>query len=179
MKSLTLVFCVLIAMKGLGDEWLRSVRIGMEPPEDGQRIFNLRFTPNKTVEYDMLVFECIYRQQIPWQDERGHATVKILEPVPFVYRRPAVKMVADLDLHLNFRVPVSYARLAEAFGADTFKTNIPIVIDRLRIIAERGEARLWEQELRVPGTYEIQAPTPKPPPPPPPKKGKFGEVNLD
>jgi hypothetical protein len=87
-------------------------------------------------------------------------------------------MVEELDLNLSFRAPVSYARLAEAFGATTFRTNAPIVIDRLRIIGERGEARLWQQELKVPGKYEIKARPPQPPTPPPPK-GKFGEVDLD
>jgi hypothetical protein len=179
MKYLALAFSVLVALNGLADEWVRTIRIAIEPPDDGQHILNLRFTPNKTVEYDMLVFECVYRQSIPWQDEQGKSTSKILEPVPIVYRRPSVKLVADLDFNLSFRVPISYARLADAFGSDTFKTNFPIVIDRLRIIAERGEARLWEQELKVPGTYNIQARTPKPPPPPPKKKGKFGEIDLD
>ena len=111
-------------------------------------------------------------------DEHGTTVTKVLEPVVFVYRRSSVKMVADLDFNLSFRAPVSYARLAEAFGADTFRTNAPIFIDRLRIIAERGEARLWEQELKVPGKYDIPARAPQPPPPPP-KKGKFGEVDLD
>ena len=179
MKRLALVFCALAATTGLADEWVRTIRIAIEPPEDGQRILNLRFTPNKTVEYDMLLIECVYRQSLPWQDEQGRSTFKILEPVVFTYRRPALKMVADLDLNMSFRVPISHARLADAFGSDTFKTNFPIVIDRLRIIAERGEARLWEQELQVPGLYEIKTRPPKTPPPPPKKKGKFGEIDLD
>ncbi|MEI6210318.1 MAG: hypothetical protein WCR06_01705 [bacterium] len=179
MKRLTLVVCLLVACNGMADEWLRTVKIAIEPLDDGQRILNLRFTPNKTVEYDMLLIECVYRQSLPWQDEQGRTTYKILEPVNFVYRRPSVKMVADLDINMSFRVPLSHARLADAFGTDTFKTNFPIVIDRLRIIAERGEARLWEQELQVPGTYSIQPRPPKAPPPDSKKKGKFGEVDLD
>ena len=178
MKRILLVFCALTALNGLADEWLRTVQILIEKPDDGQQILNLRFTPNKSAEYDQLLFECVYRQQFPWQDEHGKTVTKVLEPVVFTYHRPSVKMVADLDLNLSFRVPVSYARLAEAFGADTFRTNAPIVIDRLRIFAERGEARLWELELKVPGKYEIPTRAPKPPPPPP-QKGKFGEVDLD
>ncbi|MEI8244109.1 MAG: hypothetical protein WCI17_12635 [bacterium] len=178
MKRLLLILSILTATHGLADEWLRSVLIAVEPPDEGQRILNLRFTPNKSAEYDQILIECVYRQSLPWQDEQGRTAYKILEPVPFIYRRSAVKMVADLDFHMSFRVPVSHALLAEAFGSDTFKTNFPIVIDRIRIIAERGEARLWKQELKVPGKYEIKARTATPPPPPK-KKGKFGEVDLD
>jgi hypothetical protein len=178
MKRLLLALCALTALNSLADEWLRTVQISIEPPDDGQQILNLRFTPNKSAEYAQFRIECVYRQQFPWQDEHGTTVTKVLEPVVFVYRRSSVKMVADLDFNLSFRAPVSYARLAEAFGADTFRTNAPIFIDRLRIIAERGEARLWEQELKVPGKYDIPARAPQPPPPPP-KKGKFGEVDLD
>jgi hypothetical protein len=87
-------------------------------------------------------------------------------------------MVEELDLNLSFRAPVSYARLAEAYGASTFRTNAPVVIDRLRISGERGEARLWQQELKAPGKYEIKARPPRPAAAPPPK-GRFGEVDLD
>lgn len=178
MKRLLPVVLALFAMTCCADEWLRTIKISIESPDDGQRILNLRFTPNKTVEYDVLLIECVYRQSLPWVDDMGRTAYKILEPVVFTYRRPSVKLVAELDFNMSFRVPVSHARLAEAFGTDTFKTNAPILIDRIRIIGERGEARLWEQELKVPGTYEIPARAAKPPPAPP-KKGKFGEIDLD
>jgi hypothetical protein len=178
MKYLWLLVGVLAALPLLADEWLRTVQISIEPPDAGQQILNLRFTPNKTAEYDLLQIECVYRQKFPWPNEQGQTVMRTLEPVTFIYRRPAVKMVEELDLNLSFRAPISYARLAEAFGATTFRTNAPIVIDRLRIIGERGEARLWQQELKVPGKYEIKARPPQPPTPPPPK-GKFGEIDLD
>jgi hypothetical protein len=178
MKQLCLVLCVLAALPLLADEWLRTVQIATERPDDGQQIINLRITPNKTVEYDLLQIECVYRQKFPWPNEQGQTVMRTLEPVAFIYRRPSVKMVEELDLNLSFRAPISYARLAEAFGAATFRTNAPIVIDRLRIIGERGDARLWQQELKVPGKYEIKARPPQPPTPPPPK-GKFGEIDLD
>jgi hypothetical protein len=178
MRRLLLILCALTALNGFADEWLRTVQISIEPPDDGQQILNLRFTPNKSAEYTRLQIECVYRQQFPWQDEHGKTAIKIVEPVVFVYRRPDVTMVADLDFNLSFRAPVSYARLAEAFGADTFRTNAPIVIDRLRIIAERNGALLWKQELKAPGKHDIPARAPQPPPPPP-VKGKFGEVDLD
>ena len=178
MKFLALLLCILAAWNSRADEWLRAVQISIEKPDDGQQILTLRFTPNKSAEYDQLLVECVYQQQFPWQDEHGKIVTKVLEPIAFSYRRASVRMVADLDFNLSFRAPVSYARLAEAFGADTFRTTAPIVIDRLHIVAERGNARLWEQELKVPGKYDIPARAPTPPPPPP-KKGKFGEVDLD
>ena len=179
MKSLVAILCALIACNGLADDFLHSVKIGIEPPDDGQQILNLCFVPAKTVAYDQLVFECVYRQQIPWQDERGKRVPKTIEPVFFTYRRPTVKMVAELDCNISFRVPVSLQRLIENYGEHTFATNAPVMIDRLRIAGERGQARLWEQELKVPGKYEIQTKSAPPPPPPPPRSKKFGEVNLD
>jgi hypothetical protein len=180
MKHLAAMLCATFACACLADEFLHSVKIGIEPPDDGQQILNLCFLPAKTVEYDQVVFECVYRQQIPWQDERGKRVTKTIEPVFFTYRRPSVRMVADLDCNISFRVPVSLQRLIENYGEHSFATNAPVAIDRLRIAGERGQARLWEQELKVPGKYVIQA---KPPPPlsPPlsPRSNKFGEVNLD
>ena len=179
MKRLALVACALAALPLLADDWLHTVKITIEPPDDGQQILNIRFTPAKTVTYDQLIFECVYHQQFAWHDERGKPTVKVLEPVVFIYRRAQARMVDELDFNASFRAPVSYARLTEAFGANTFATNAPIIVDRLRIYGERGDARLWEQELKVPGTYVIVLKAAPPPPPPPPKTNKFGEVNLD
>jgi hypothetical protein len=179
MKALLLVLVALTASAGLADEWLRTVKITLEPPEDGQQIVNFRFTPSRTADYDVLRFECVYRQQFPWQNAQGRPTVKTNEPVAFTHRRSQARLVADLDFNLSFRAPVSHARLAAAFGADVFPTNAPVRIDRVRITAERGDTRLWEQELKVPGTHDIVARPPRPPPPPPPKQGKFGEIDLD
>lgn len=179
MKRLALVVCLLAALPLLADEWLRTVRITIEPPDDGQQILNICFSPARTVAYDQLTFECVYHQQFAWHDEHGKPAVKVLEPVVFTYRRPQARMVDELDFNVSFRVPVSYARLSDAFGANAFATNAPIVVDRLRIRGERGEARLWEQELKVPGAYAIETKAAPPPPPPPSKKNTFGDVNLD
>lgn len=176
---LGLVLVSLMASAARGDEWLRTVKIAVEKPDDGQQIFNICLTPNKSVAYDQLIFECVYKQEIPWQDAKGRRQTKVPEPVFFTYRRAPAKLVADLDCNISFRVPVSYERLSQMFAEHTFATNAPITVDRIRIFGERGDARLWEQDFKVPGTYTIEAQKPKPPPPPPPKSKRFGDIDLD
>ena len=178
MKRFVRACCALAALPLLADEWLRTVKISLDPVEDGQQIVTVCITPAKTVEYDQVVFDCVYHQQFPWKDERGRTLSKIIEPVVFTYRRAPLKLTADLDAYVSFRVPVSYARLADAYGLNTFATNAPILIDRLRIHGDRENAKLWEQELKAPGlhtnlTRAVQAPSAGP------KSGKFGQVDLD
>ena len=172
-----------VVLAASADEWLQHAAIKLEPPDDGQQIVNVCLKPAKTVAYDQVVFECVYRQQFPWTDLQGRRSIKTLEPVAFTYRRAPAGMVADLDCNISFRVPVSYLRLAEAFGTSTFTTNAPIVINRLRIRAEKGGHALWQQELSVPGEYAIPASSAATAAEaavrPPPKSAKFGAVDLD
>ena len=180
MKRLLLACCLLTALPLTADEWLRAVKISLDPAEDGQQIVTVTITPNKTVEYDQVLFDCVYHQQFPWRDEHGKPLTKVVEPVVFTHRRAPLKLTADLDAYVSFRVPVSYSRLADAYGPNTFSTNAPILIDRVRISGQSGDppAPLWQVELKAPGTHTnftraVQAP------PPAPKKNKFGQVDLD
>ena len=179
MKRLIASLCLLAAFNTFAGEWLQSVTIGIEPPDEGQQILNVCFKPAKSIEYDLLTFECIYRQEFPWQDAKGKPINKIIEPVTFTYPRKGVKLVADLDAHVCFRVPVSLPLLLDKYGPNIFVTNAPVVIDRMRISGEKDNARLWTQELRVPGKHAIKDTPPPKPEVLPPKNSKFGTVNLD
>lgn len=181
MMRLLLAGCLLAALPLHGDEWLRAVKIALDPAEDGQQIVTICITPNKTFAYDQLVFDCVYHQQFPWKDELGRTLTKVVEPVAFTYRRGAVRLTADLDAYVSFRVPVSHARLADAYCPTTFATNAPILIDRVRIAGQSGDppAPLWQVELKAPGHHTNFACAAAAAPPPKPKGGKFGQVDLD
>jgi hypothetical protein len=174
------VGCVLFAVTALrADEWLSTVGITLDPPEGAQQVVSFAFKPLRSAEYDQLVFECVYRQEIPWQDERGRAMTKVIEPVTFTFRRANVKLVAELDFYCNFRAPSGFAKLTQDFGPNTFsKDGGPITIDRVRIGGDIQGKRAWQHEFKAPGTHAVVAPK-APPPPPQPKSTKFGEVDLD
>lgn len=174
---------ILIALAGWStsraDEWLEEVEFRLDPPEDGKQILSARFTPNRTLLYDALEFDCIYRQEIPWRDAAGKPQTKVVEPVAFTYRRKEVKMTAALDFHCSFRVPVSHEKLKAAYGERTFSPDVPVRIDRVRLRGMVGDAPVWTHEYRVPGVHAVV-----PPPPPPPAKtappgAGFGAVDLD
>lgn len=160
--------------------WVREMEIKSEPEADGQKVFMIRFTPDRTVTYDELVFECVYRQEMPWEDIRGKKFTKVIEPVTFKFRRASVPFVNDLDADVNFKVPVSYARLADKFGITTFNKSYPISVNRIRISATSGGAPVWEVELAGEGKFDTrektavkEAPAPVQQTPPtnaPPKK---------
>lgn len=174
-------FCALLSVHAAGaDGWLSTVGITLDPPDGNQQVVSLAIAPVRTATYDRLAFECVYRQEIPWKDERGNATNKVIEPITFTYRRPNVKLVAELDFFCNFRAPHGYAKLTQDFGLSTFsKDGGPITIDRVRVSGEIDNKTVWTHEFKVPGTHTVQPPPPPPPPPPKPKSTTFGEVDLD
>ena len=161
------------------DEWLATVGISLDPPDGQQQVVSLVIKPVKSAEYDRLIFECIYRQKIPWTDERGRAMTKVIEPVTFTFRRAQVKLVAELDYYCNFRAPYGYVKLTQDFGLNTFAKDGAIVIDRVRITGEIEGKKVWSHEFKAPGQHEVPAAKPPPPPPQKPKNTTFGEVDLD
>mgnify|MGYP000871090508 CR=1 FL=1 len=162
------------------DSWIATIGITIDQPDGNQQVVSLAFKPVKTAVYDKLVFECIYRQEMPWTDERGKPITKVIEPVTFVYRRANVKLVAELDFFCNFRAPYGYDKLTQDFGLNTFaKEGGPITIDRLRISGEIDGKRVWQYELKAGKVHEIQpekAPEPKRQLP---ANTTFGEIDLD
>jgi len=158
MKTLSRVFtccaAALIPAVSLAGSWVREMEIRSEPEDQGQKVYMIRFTPGKTVIYDEIAFECVYRQEMPWEDMRGRKYTKVIEPVTFIFRRSSVSFVNELDADINFKVPVSYARLSEKFGLTTFNKAYPISVNRIRITAVAAGAAAWQVELSGEGKFD-------------------------
>jgi len=139
-------------------EWVSRVRVLADPPKNGQVTYAVRFTPERTLSYEAITFECVYRQEFPWEDFKGRKFTKVLEPVIFTFRRAAVSFVAELDADVNFQVPVDYATLADKYGPTTFNKDYPITINRIRITAVVAGAEAWQVELPgAGGDFDMKA----------------------
>ena len=170
-----------LAFAANAGQWLDEVEITLDPPDGGQQIVNVRLAPSSTVEYEQLRFECVYRQELKWRDDRGRESVKVVEPVTFTYRRPDVKLVQELDFYCSFRAPSGLQKLVETYGKGVFGPDAPVVIDRLRISGIKDGKTLWREELKTDGVHKIvDAPAKKAEGgKKPPKKAEFGEIDLD
>ena len=136
-------------------DWLSEVEITRDPVKKGEQEYTVRLLPNKTHQCDKVVFECVYRQEFPWENARGKVYTKIHEPVPFTYRSRDVRLVADLDNYTNFRVPIGLELLAKAYGDKVFNKDYPVTIARIRITGSSASGVLWQHELKVPGLHKV------------------------
>jgi hypothetical protein len=155
------------------DSYIREINIKSEPEALGQKTFMVRFTPSKTAVYDEIILECVYRQELPWEDMKGRKYTKILEPVNFIFRRGSASFVNDLDADVNFKVPMAYDTLSQKFGATTFNKAFPIAVNRILITGIVGGEVVWKLELASSGTFDVTDKTrvpeavPQTPPAPP------------
>ena len=133
---------VTVALAGPG-EWLQEVEVKSDPDREGLRDYTFRFRPDKTHAVEAITFECVYHQEFPWENVWGKKYTKVIEPVSFTYRQPGVRLTADLDKYISFRMPVSRARLEQKYGPKTFNKDAPIVVDRIIVKAVRGEETVW------------------------------------
>ena len=133
---------------------ISEIEINSEPEKDGQRDFSVRFMPGKTHQCDDIVFECVYRQQFPWENLQGKKYTKIYEPVSFTYYSHNVRMVADLDKYISFRVPMSIERLKKAYGEKTFNEKYPVTVGHIKIKALRGKEVIWSYDLEAGGVFK-------------------------
>lgn len=180
MKRILLASLAVAALSAaLADEWLQVAEIKLEPPDGGSQVVTARLTPARTATYDLLEFECVYRQEIPWRDARGVMLIKTNEPVTFTYRRQAAKLTQDLDFYCSFRAPIALDKLRANYGERTFSDGVPVHIDRLRIRALVNQAPLWTHEFPTSGTHKVAAALPPPPPKRAPPGSRFGSVDLD
>jgi hypothetical protein len=147
-------------------EPVREIEITSTPPENGQQTFTVRFTPDETVEYEKLSFDCVLQQAFTNEATDQAKGLKIHEPGVFTYRRKDVKMVTDLDANISFRVPVSLDRLQEIYGQTAFNTNHPVRVARM-VITASGPLSTWSCEIPAEGVHHPPFPVKKAPPPQP------------
>jgi hypothetical protein len=139
-------------------EPVREIEITSIPPDNGQQLFTVRFTPNETLLYDKVTFECVLRQEFAEETTHQNKGTKIHEPANFTYTRKDVKMVEDLDNFISFRIPVSHPRLQDIFGPTAFNTNHPVTVARMTISAS-GKQATWSCEIPASGISRPPFPT--------------------
>ena len=142
-----------------------------DAPVSGKQAVSVRFAPGETADYDQLVFDCRLRQEFAKLDSSGQMRRRVIEPVDFTYREDHVRMVADLDKHISFWVPVSYEEVARAFGEQTFVADAPIHVSRIKVTALREGHPVWTLEGEVGRRHRVAPATPPPPAPAAPKPG--------
>lgn len=136
---------------------VREIEITPDPPDGGQQIFNIRFTPGETRVYDRIVFDCVYHQEYVSQATDSAGSKLVNEQYSFTYRAKDIKLVDDLDKNIAFRVPIGLARMKEMFGLTAFTTNAPITIAQIRITAFTAEGQAWTYKLPASGLHKIDA----------------------
>lgn len=146
-----LIIALLWAQSATAQLWLQETEVTQDPPVDGRRVVTVRLLPARTATYDELRFECPLQQIYAWTNSRGESTIKTNTPVLFTHRRPTVTLTDDLDAYINFRVPVSYERLARAYGEKTFRADQRVIIPHLRIQARRDGNVVWEHQVPAQG----------------------------
>jgi hypothetical protein len=132
-------------------EPVREVEVTPDPVRDGQQTFDVCLTPGETRTYDKLTIDCVLHQEFPKATTDQQAGTQVHEPAVFTYRRREVKMVEELDVHISFKVPMSFERLKEIYGATTFNTNYPVTVSRLVVTALVKDVKVWSFEVKAEG----------------------------
>lgn len=140
----------------------REVEIKTEPESQGAQVYNCRLLPDRTEQCSLIMFECVYRQEYPWESSDGKTATKVTEPATFAYREKDVKLVDDLNRHISFKVPVAMERLVAIHGRHVFNTNFPVVVDRVRITVHPVGAPKWTFEAATDAITEPRAPASAP-----------------
>ena len=130
---------------------IREVVVYRDPPRNGLAVYTVRLTPTETRTYDYLLFDCQLHQEFMFTGTDGRRTLKVIEPVTFTHRERKVKLVAELDKYVSFRVPAEGEELRLAYGQFTFTTNAPVLISRVKITAFADKKPAWTFESDVAG----------------------------
>lgn len=158
MRMTFVALAALLGSRALAEP-VREIEITAVPPENGQQILNVRFTPGQTVTYDKITLDCVLHQEFPSDATHKPKEQKVHEPVVFTYRRKDVKMVEELDVHISFRVPVGMDRLMDIYGLTAFNTNYPVTVSRVVITASAKEGA-WSCEIPATGIHRPPFPAP-------------------
>lgn len=163
------------ATAACADPPLREMETRMgRPLPSGISVVQIRMTPTETVEIHRMVFDCVLRQEFLWRGSDGEERLRTIEPARFTHREQNVRMVADLDLHVMFRVPIREEDLLRAYGTRTFRPGFPVVISRIRIEAQDEAGKpVWVVETPMDHVLRFgQAPAAGPPEPEAPPQGE-------
>ncbi len=139
-----------------GAAGIKLIEVKSDPPlPSGKQIWSFRMTPSETRDYDLLVFECVLRQEYQKKGSDGAVRRVVVEPASFVYRERNVKMVEDLDKHISFWAPLGMADIQQAYGK-MFQTNAPVTIARFRITAVAEGKEIWTVEAPTSGVKIVE-----------------------
>lgn len=128
-----------------------------EAPVSGKQVVSCRFTPGETKDYDVLIFECVLRQEYVKKDSSGKERKRTVEPATFTYREQSVRMIEALDKHISFWVPVGVEQVREAFGDTLFVADAPVTIAKIKVTAMSGGDPVWSLEGK-PGSGALTPP---------------------
>ena len=146
---------LLIAALSAEAAGVRVVEIRSDPPApSGKQVWSFRMTPSQTRDYDQLVFECVLRQEYDKRGSDGSVRRVVTEPATFVYREKNVRMVAELDKHISFWVPLGKEHIQQAYGK-LFNPNVPVTIARFRITAFEKGKEVWTIEVPTSGVHQF------------------------
>ncbi|MBN1865639.1 MAG: hypothetical protein JW808_12145 [Victivallales bacterium] len=131
------------------DSKIEELQVTREDEDNGKSIFTVFIRPGETMRLDKIEYLVPYHQSFPFEDSRGNSYTKTHEPAVFKYTRQKVKLVEDLDDHVNFRVPVSFGRLKVIYGNLTFHPDYPILIPQIKIVAYNRGNVVWEHVAKI------------------------------
>ncbi len=135
---------------------VRLVEVTSDPPvASGKQVWSFRMTPSETREYDQIVFECVLRQEYQKKSSDGTVRRVVAEPATFVHREKNVRMVAELDKHISFWVPLGMEDIQRAYGK-LFQTNAPVTVARFRITAVENGKDAWTIEVPTAGVHTFE-----------------------
>jgi len=113
--------------------------------------YTIRLKPQESATYDDIVFECVLHQEFPWKNADGEAYTKTNEPAFFTYKRHAVKLVADLDHYISFKIPYGVDHLKQMYGDKLFNADAPVIVSAIRIFGVNGGKRVWKMQVSPTG----------------------------
>ncbi len=131
------------------DSKIEELQVTREDEDNGKSIFTVFIRPGETASLDRIEYLVPYHQSFPFEDSRGNSYDKTHGPAVFKYTRQKVKLVEDLDDHVNFRVPVSLDRLKVIYGNLTFHPDYPILIPKIKIVAYSRGKVIWEHDAKI------------------------------
>lgn len=140
-----------VGVAAAADVPFRRVEARLQPPlPSGINVYSVKMTPIKTVEVPRLLFICTLRQEFQWRGSDGLEITRVIEPAVHTHLEENVRLTADLDRHISFRVDLRQENLVQTYGPRTFRPNNPVTVSRIRIEAQDASgSMLWQIEVPI------------------------------